>query len=432
MMKKYNILVFPCGSEVGLEINKSLKDIYFIQLFGGSSIDDHGRWEYENYIGNIPFINDENFVDKLNEILEKNHIDFIFPALDAVLLKLAEVRKLIKAEVLMSDNETIEICRNKNKTYKYLTGCSFLPTFYSNADEVKEFPVFLKPAVGQGAKDVKRIDDYEQLVFELKERGTEQAICEYLPGEEYTVDCFTSQSGSLKFSSHRSRKRIRNGISVNSVLEKFDLRINEIAETINSKFKLRGAWFFQVKLSKNNEYKLMEIGTRIAGTMCVQRARGVNLPLLTVFDALGYDVVIKPQFNFVETDRALINCYNINFKFDELYIDYDDTLIVHNKINLQAIALIYKCINNNIPIVLITKHLTDIFEELKDNKIDSNLFKKIIQIKPNEHKCDYFAPSENALFIDDSFKERKEVIDKFGIKAIGIDMLEVFLNGVIM
>lgn len=176
MMKKYNILVFPCGSEVGLEINKSLKDIYFIQLFGGSSIDDHGRWEYENYIGNIPFINDENFVDKLNEILEKNHIDFIFPALDAVLLKLAEVRKLIKAEVLMSDNETIEICRNKNKTYKYLTGCSFLPTFYSNADEVKEFPVFLKPAVGQGAKDVKRIDDYEQLVFELKERGTEQAI----------------------------------------------------------------------------------------------------------------------------------------------------------------------------------------------------------------------------------------------------------------
>ena len=31
-MRHVNILVFPCGSEVGLEINKSLKDISFITL----------------------------------------------------------------------------------------------------------------------------------------------------------------------------------------------------------------------------------------------------------------------------------------------------------------------------------------------------------------------------------------------------------------
>lgn len=34
-MNNINVLVFPCGSEVGLEINKSLKDIYFINLYGG-------------------------------------------------------------------------------------------------------------------------------------------------------------------------------------------------------------------------------------------------------------------------------------------------------------------------------------------------------------------------------------------------------------
>lgn len=431
-MKNINILVFPCGSEVGLEINKSLKDIYFIKLFGGSSVDDHGKWEYENYIGEIPFINDENFVDKLNSILNKYSIDFVFPALDSVLLKLAEIRNSLNAEVLMSANETIEICRNKNSTYKHLAECDFLPEVYTNINEVKEYPVLLKPAVGQGAQGVKIINNYDELSFELMHRKEEQAICEFLPGTEYTVDCFTDINRTLKFCAHRSRKRIKSGISVNSILEKDNKRIIEIAKIINSKFKFRGAWFFQVKLSKNNEFKLMEIGTRVAGTMCVERARGVNLPLLTVFDALGYPVEIKPQFDFVETDRALNNCFNINFKFDELYIDYDDTLVIHNKINLQAITLLYKCVNNGIPVILITKHLTDIYAALDENKIDDKLFKKIIQIKPDEHKFGYITPSKDALFLDDSFKERREIIEKFGIKAVGVDMLEVFLNGVIM
>ena len=62
-MQHKNILVFPCGSEVGLEINKSLKDISFITLFGGSSVSDHGLWEYENYIPNIPYITDNEFID---------------------------------------------------------------------------------------------------------------------------------------------------------------------------------------------------------------------------------------------------------------------------------------------------------------------------------------------------------------------------------
>lgn len=431
-MEKINVLVFPCGSEVGLEINKSLKDIYFINLYGGSSIDDHGKWEYKNYISNVPFIDDNNFVSRLNEIIEAYDIDFIFPALDSVLLKLAEIRELLKAKVLMSSNATVAICRNKNSTYKYLNGCDFLPEFYLAAEDVKEYPILLKPAEGQGAQGVRIVKNYEELVFELKHRNAEQVICEYLPGAEYTVDCFTNKFGELKFCARRSRKRIKSGISVNSVLEKYDKCIEKIALNINSKFRFRGVWFFQVKLSKFNEYKLMEIGTRVAGTMCVERARGVNLPLLTIFDALGYDIDIKPQFDFVETDRSLTNCYNINFKFKELYIDYDDTLIVHGEVNLQAIALIYKCVNNNIPVILITKHLTDIYLSLEERKISCNIFKKIIQIEPHKHKCDYFEPSADALFVDDSFKERKEVMDKFGIKTASVDMLEVFLNGVVM
>jgi hypothetical protein len=38
-MKK-NVLVFPCGSEIGLEIHKSLSYSTHFTLVGGSSVDD--------------------------------------------------------------------------------------------------------------------------------------------------------------------------------------------------------------------------------------------------------------------------------------------------------------------------------------------------------------------------------------------------------
>ena len=47
-----NVLVFPCGSEIGLEIHNALKYSKDFNLFGGSSVDDHGKYVYKNYIPN--------------------------------------------------------------------------------------------------------------------------------------------------------------------------------------------------------------------------------------------------------------------------------------------------------------------------------------------------------------------------------------------
>lgn len=428
-MRHSSVLVFPCGSEVGLEINKSLQDISFIKLYGGASVPDHGKWEYENYIGNIPYITDKSFVEKLNMIIEEYHIDFIFPALDSVALVLSELRDSINATILTSCRETVNICRSKSKTYEALEGCDFLPGVYSKISDI-DFPVFMKPAVGQGAQGARLIHSKEELDFELSQTVEEQVLCEYLPGKEYTVDCFTDMNGILKYCAHRSRNRIKSGISVNSQLEAPNSRVNEIANSINQKLKFKGAWFFQLKEAKNGQLKLMEVATRIAGTMCIERARGVNLPLLTVFDAMGYEVEISPQFDNVEVDRALTNCYKLNFKFDELYIDYDDTVIIRDKVNLKVISLLYKCVDQDIPIYLITKHHKDIFQELKIRKISVDLFKEIIHIEKGDDKSKYIRPSKNALFIDDSFAERSNVSKKLGIKSIGVDNIEVLLNGV--
>lgn len=427
-MQQIKIMVFPCGSEIGLELHRSLKDIRFIDLYGASSVDDHGRWVYKNYIGDIPYISDPSFVDVLNKHIDENHIDFIFPALDSVILALSQHREELHARLLTCPDETVELCRSKSKTYARLAGCDFLPGIYKTPEEVPSYPVIIKPTESQGAQGFMILQNEEQLRYELSIREDEQVVCEYLPGEEYTIDCFTDRHGKLRYASCRNRHRIKNGISVNSTLMQPDARVREIAEIINEKMSFRGVWFFQLKRNTNGEYKLLECATRVAGTMCVERAAGVNLALLTVFDALDYDVDMPEQISGVEVDRALHNVFKLDIEYDEVYMDFDDTVIVHDKVNFTVLQFIYQCVEKNIPVILLTRHDTDVVLDLKARRIDPALFDRIVCLPRSERKIDHVSPAKNALFVDDSFAERKSMQDAYGIWTLGVDAVEALLD----
>ena len=91
-----NVLVFPCGSEIGLEVNEALKRDKHIKLFGLSSVPCHGRFVYENYIEGISFINSDSFIDELNRIIEDNNIDLLIPAYDDAILYLSEAKEMAR------------------------------------------------------------------------------------------------------------------------------------------------------------------------------------------------------------------------------------------------------------------------------------------------------------------------------------------------
>jgi hypothetical protein len=427
-MEQIKIMVFPCGSEIGLELHRALKDIRFIELYGASSVDDHGMWVYKNYIGDIPFMNAPNFLEVLNQYIDKHQIDFIFPALDSVIAMLSKNRDKLHAKLLTCPDETVQICRSKSKTYKRLEGCDFLPEIYGSPEEIKQYPVIIKPTESQGAQGFMILETEEALRYELSTRTEEQVVCEYLPGEEYTIDCFTDRHGKLRYASCRNRHRIKNGISVNSSLQEPDARVMEIAEIINEKMDFRGVWFFQLKKNQRDEYRLLECATRVAGTMCVERAAGVNLALLTVFDALGYDVDLQTPIKHVVVDRALKNVFHIDIDYDEVYMDFDDTVIVHDRVNLTVLNFIYQCVEKKIPVKLLTRHETDIIKDLLHYKILPELFDEIICLPRSERKIDHVSPTKNALFVDDSYAERKSMHDRFGIWTLGVDAVEALID----
>ncbi len=419
-MKVQNVLVFPAGTEIGLEIHNALQYSKFVKLFGATSLECHADFVFENYIEELaPYVDDPAFVPYMNRIIDQYEIDWIYPAHDSALLTLAEHREELHCPIVAAPTKTVQICRDKNKTYQFFDGSWYITNYYHSVDEVKNYPVFIKPAVGQGATDARRIDDREHLVEALS-NGVEYAICEYLPGDEYTIDCFTDKNGILRFANQRIRDRIVSGIAVHSHVLPVDDEIMRIAEDINSKLVFTGAWFFQLKKNSQGEYRLLEIAPRIAGTMAVTRNLGVNMEMLTLYTMWGYDVDLLINEQELHLDRAFNRCFKSDLEYDRIYIDFTDTLVINGKVNPQMIQLLYQAKNQGKKLYLFKPKKADLEEYHLVPAMFESIYSDDIETKVN-------TISSKAILIDDDFICRQAVKEKAGIPVYDVDMIESLL-----
>lgn len=422
---KIHVLVFPAEGSNAIELHDALSSCVNIKLYGASSVERHGKYIFKNYIGNAPNIFATDFISQFNRIIKENSIDVIFPTHDTVALKLAEYEKDITCRIIQGDLKTAQICRSKILTHTLFSDCSFIPKRIDIAQIHKEdFPLFAKPDEGQGAVGAQKISNIE----ELKGKDYNNfLVTEFLPGLEYTVDCFTDKDKNLRYIAPRTRERLMAGISVAGQTLQLTKEIQQIAETINDRLHFLGLWYFQLKKDRTGKLKLLEISTRCAGTMCLTRARGINLPLLSVYTALGYDISIMENSYHVKMDRALIGRYDIDYFYKTVYIDFDDTITLNNQVNLNSIRFLYQCKNQNKKIILLTKHAAEIEKTLESYAISKSLFNKIISIKENDSKSSHIIP-QDAIFIDNAYKERYEVSTKLHIPVFDVDGIEFLLD----
>lgn len=422
-MKK-NILVFPCGSEIGLEIYRSVNDSRHFELFGASSVDDHGKYIYKNYIPNIPFITKPECITQLSKIVKEKSIDAIYPAMDLVIQVLKENEEKLGCKVIAPCKETANLCLSKRESYKKLKNLMLVPAVFNNYDNL-DYPVFAKPNIGYGSRNIKKIESYEELIYYTK-TNLDALICEYLPGEEFTVDCFTDKNRQLRFVGPRKRSRVMNGISVNTqaVLEK--KVFEQLAIKINENLDLRGAWFFQVKKNRNDELVLLELACRLGGSSSLFRAKGINFALLTLYDAFDQSISILENEYCVEMDRALDNKFKLDLNYNEVFIDYDDCIYSKEKgYNTEVLKFLFECKNKHITLSLISKHEGNLEEELQQKGIYF-MFDRIFHLQKDDKKFNYI-DNKRSIFIDDSFAERKEVLDNLHISVFSIDMIQCLL-----
>ena len=425
MAERKTVLVFPAGTEIAFEIHAALSRSKFVRLIGATSVPCHANLVFETCVEGAPYADDPALVDYMNRVIDEYGVDYIYPAHDSAMLALSEARDRLHAGLIAPAPETVRICRDKTRTYAFLAGADYLPAFYAGVEDVPAYPVFIRPAVGQGAQGARRIGSRAALEEALAD-GQSYVLCEYLPGAEYTVDCFTDRHGVLRLVSPRSRERIRAGIAVRSRILPADERIRGIAEDLNRRLSFNGAWFFPVKRNAEGDYRLMEAAPRIAGTMGATRNLGANLPMLTLYNFWGYDVGLLLNDNELLVDRAFISRFQTDLRYSRVYVDYDDTLVLEDKVNTQLMAFLYQARNEGKELYLLSRHVTDVREDMKRFGIAENLFDAIYWVQGGDTKVAHILP--DSIFIDDSYAERKRVRDACGIPVFDLDMVESLLN----
>ena len=409
-----NVMVFSCGAVPAVDINFALRGSGEYKVYGASSYDDHGIYVFENYIGNMPFLSDPDFLEKFNAVLEKYAIDFIIPLHEDMILYFQEHKDEIKAITVSSCYETALLCRYKSKTYKALEGCTFVPETYTR-EHVKHYPVFVKKDNDQGARHAYKVNNYEELCVYTE--SPNMIICEYLPGEEVTVDCFTDRHGVLRFINPRIADRILAGIDVHARRVGCGDEIRVIAEQINEKISFRGPWFFQIKKDKNDKYKLLEIASRFAGAFGLTRCMDLNTPLLALRDFDEKDIDISFNDAPIEADKIFIGRYSIPLAYHRVILDGEETLFINNQVDTFFMMFMYQCVNKGKEIVLVSQNEEKTRNRLRLSKISDEL---VTVVKKTAYV--------DAVYISRDENHRKEVRSKYGLMCYHPSTVEALLD----
>ena len=298
-MTSKNVLIIPCATQIGVEQYNSLKFNKYFKLTGASHNDSDDL--FSNFIKLNYALENPKFIDEIKFIVKKYNIDILLPSHDEVLYILKNIPELENI-IPGSSKKIINTCRFKSKTYDKLSTHPELLNSIPRYQTIK--PGFLKPDKGQGSKGGIYINN-------------DYVHCEYLPGKEYTVDCFTNHKNQLIYVNPRLRKTVINGISETTSIVDIP-HVKQIATKINTLFRFKGSWFFQLKQDKNNNLKFLEIAPRIGGGSNINRLNGVNLTLSDLYQHLGYDINIVPQNLITEVNRKIPK-YNLNF--DTLFVN---------------------------------------------------------------------------------------------------------------
>jgi hypothetical protein len=413
-----NLLIFPCGPISAIEIYNSFKYEKNINLFLANSTNTNNKLYYKKKIIKLPNIFSTNFTTSINRIIKKHKIEYLYPSTDIVAYFLKKNQKRIFCRILTHNLKTLNICNDKIKTHDFFISkkMNFLPKKIDN--NVFKFPIFVKKKISHSSIDAHKINNKNEYDnFFLFNDKDEYLVTEYLPGNEFTIDCF-SRDRKLLFKMIRLRRRILGGISINNDIivnnNYLTRKINIIAKKINKSLIFKGAWFFQVKLDNFNNPKLLEIGARPSGNSDFSRVSHVNLPLLTFYLFLKKKIIIKKIQDCIGCNIKILKPYfDFKYSFSKIYIDFDDCIYCNKKLNEEVMEKLFRFKIKKKKIILITKHRNNIYKTLNQLQL-INFFDKIVHIKQYQKKYK-FIKKNKSIFVDDSFSERLEVSNKVGV-----------------
>lgn len=274
----------------------------------------------------LPLADDKNYIQTLKKIILAEKINVLVPNYTDELPVIAKNKGLFEkmgVHVVVSNYESIENSINKSKCYEILSKKNIdVPEFYlvKDASSFKsvakrlgypKYPICFKPArhphgSGRGFRilDNRRkpieilfydkpneiYDSFERItnLYENGEKLPELLVMEYLPGREFSVYVLAFEGEALYVVPNLRQELFVGYSSAAEVVN--NPEVINIAKKITKLFNFSYNVNIQIKYSRDGRPKIVEINPRLAGTVILPVAAGINMPAWAIKLAIGQEI----------------------------------------------------------------------------------------------------------------------------------------------
>ena len=215
----------------------------------------------------VPRINNSEYIPTLIKICEDNNIDALIPTIDTDLLLLSQNKEKFKnTKVLISAEDKIKICRDKNYTADYFNSVGLKSPH--PVDDYKKytqgFPAFIKPKDGSSSIFAYKVNNEKELET-YASQVPEYIVQPFIEGTEYTVDIFCDFNGDPIYITPRIRLAVRAGEVLKTEIVQDQKIIDEMKQLITD-YKPCGQITVQlIRDNKSQEDYYIEINPRFGG-----------------------------------------------------------------------------------------------------------------------------------------------------------------------
>ena len=345
----------------------------------------------------------------------------VFPAHDDAVLGVAEHAATIGAIVVGSPLETCRVTRSKRATYRALAGAVPVPLVYDEPAEIADFPVFVKPDRGQGSVGARVARDRAELDWALADGS--DLVMEMLPGDEHTVRLLQLSGPGAVVRPRAAPRRYAGG----------DQRVRRAggrtrARGSRASHRRRAADARGVVLpdrrDSRGEHRLLEVAPRVAGTMALHRALGVNLPLLSIYEVLRLPVSVEPSGVSAWIDRAsstatATTCSTRRSMWTSTTRSWSAAGLTRGSWRSSTSPSTRDAGSFS------SRAFRATFTRctLRRYRL-AGLFDAVVRVEAGEEKADHIGEPD-AILIDDSYRERRIASQRLGIATFDVDAVEL-------
>ncbi len=263
----------------------------------------------------VPPVGRIEYIPRLLEIVKEHKVGLVVPLTDLDIRSLARQKKQFNelgCEVMTGSEDTVMLCRDKANMSILLAKAGLEGIDTCTLDEFKAkpfYPCFIKPIRGSASVGTAVIKSEKELKAHLATYGEIMIIQEYVPGQEFTIDCYRSKDGQVRCLVPRQRLSVRSGEVEKGITVHDESLISSGLKLANMLGDIWGVFCLQCRREEKPEARprFFEVNPRFGGGAPLSIAAGVDLPKYLMQEVLGLPITAE-MGKF--TDRLLMLRYD--------------------------------------------------------------------------------------------------------------------------